>query len=500
MEKTFDLFIIGGGINGAGIARDAAGRGLKVYLCDKQDFAQGTSSSSSKLIHGGLRYLETYEFSLVKESLREREVLMKIADHLVSPMTFILPHTSQLRPFFLIRAGLYLYDFLAGRKKTLHSSKTVHLKKSPYGVPLESNFKKAVSYSDCWVDDARLVIENLISARNLGAEVKNYTECVEAKKQKDFWQLKVKDIFTQKTETIRAKALVNASGPWAQLTNNNVILDSKKEDNLRYVKGSHIITPKLYEGSQSYILQSQDNRVVFVIPYENDFTLIGTTDVEVNSPDEGFSISEDEKHYLCDVVNEYFKSKITVDDIVYHYSGVRPLFQDGTNDPSKVTRDYKIILVGQKNEAPLINIYGGKLTTYRKLSEKVLSKLENYFPSTSKTWTSQKSLQHNQRNLKIEDFKQAIYQKYSFINQEYITSIIERHGFRAEDLFHDIQQESDLGIHFGHGLYEKEVNYLLNNEWACNSDDILKRRTKFEFKLNTKQKQRLNDFLEKKAA
>ena len=383
MKKMFDIFIIGGGINGAGIARDASGRSLKVYLAEKGKVGSATSSWSSKLIHGGLRYLENYEFKLVAESLREREVITQIAPSITKPLPFVIPHTKKLRSKLLIRLGLFLYDNLGGKTKIPKSSKVIFAKQ--YQNILQSKFTEGFRYYDVQVDDKKLVEMNIDDAKKRGAHIVEDTKVINANRIDNYWEITLNN-----NEKIKSKILINAAGPWINETVNNVLKINAKKT-IRLVRGSHIITKKLYEEEVAFTLQNDDNRIVFVIPYKDEYSLIGTTEVDVNSPDNP-SISDEEKIYLINTVNNHFIRQISQEDIVDTYSGIRPLIED-FKEASKVTRDYVFDLNCEDNNIPLLNIYGGKLTTYRKLSEKVMEELSPYLPDTkTKNWTDSKPL------------------------------------------------------------------------------------------------------------
>jgi len=383
MTDMYDIFIIGGGINGAGIARDASGRGLKVYLAEKGKVGSATSSWSSKLIHGGLRYLENYEFKLVAESLREREVITQIAPNITKPLPFVIPYSKRLRSKLLIRLGLFLYDNLGGKTKIPKSSKINFNKK--YKNILHPKFVEGFQYYDVKVDDKKLVEMNIDDSKKMGAEIAEDTKVIDAKRNENYWEITLNN-----NDVIRSKILINAAGPWINETVNNVLKINTKKS-IRLVRGSHIITKKLYDEEVAFTLQNDDNRIVFVIPYKEEFSLIGTTEVDVNTPDNP-AISDDEKIYLINSINNHFVKQISQVDIVDTYSGIRPLIED-FREASKVSRDYVFDLNVQKTGSPLLNIYGGKLTTYRKLSEKVMEELIPYLPNTTnKNWTSSKKL------------------------------------------------------------------------------------------------------------
>ena len=383
---VYDLAIIGGGINGCGIARDAAGRGLSVFLCEQQDLAGGTSSASTKLIHGGLRYLEYYEFRLVREALTEREVLLRAGPHIIWPLRFILPHHQGLRPSWLIRLGLFIYDNLGGRK-LLPGTSTLNLAADEAGRPLKGDYTKGFEYSDCWVMDARLVVLNAMDARERGAEIRTRTKCTSARRRHHGWLLTLTDTVTGKEWTVEAKALINASGPWLDSTLDHIDHTETRE-HIRMVKGSHIIVKKLFDHQRAYIFQNADGRIIFAIPYQQEFTLIGTTDVDFQGDPGEVAISEEEVQYLCDAAGEYFTTGITAADVISDFSGIRPLFDDGRSDAKAATRDYVLKLDLAGTTAPLLSIYGGKITTYRKLAESVLDKLAPYLPAMGREWTA----------------------------------------------------------------------------------------------------------------
>jgi len=373
MSNTFDLLVIGGGINGAGIARDAAGRGLSVCLVEKDDLAQHTSSASTKLVHGGLRYLEHYEFRLVRESLIERERLLKIAPHIIWPLRFVLPHDQGLRPNWLLRLGLFLYDNLGGRK-LLPPTRTLDLRAAPHADILEDRLVKGFEYSDCWVEDSRLVALNCVDAKERGAEIRTRTECVGLERDATGWSAVLRT--ENGDESINAKMVVNAAGPWVDKVLGRAI-PREDHDNLRLVKGSHLIFPRLFEGDHCYIFQNKDDRIIFAIPYERDFTLVGTTDVGFEGDPSDITITEEESDYICDAANEYLRVDISPEQAVSSYAGVRPLYDDSSTSNSTVTRDYVFELDRgeSENEPPLLSIFGGKITTYRKLAEHALGKL-----------------------------------------------------------------------------------------------------------------------------
>jgi glycerol-3-phosphate dehydrogenase len=476
MGTVSDLLIVGAGINGAGIARDAAGRKLSVTLVEKDDIASATSSWSSKLIHGGLRYLEQYEFRLVRESLSEREVLLRLAPHLIRPMMFVLPHDRSMRPVWMIRVGLWMYDHIGG-KITLPGSKAVTFPHLEYSAGLKTDYHDGFVYSDCRVDDARLTLANVVDAREKGATVLTRTKLVSAKRVGPVWEATLEDR-KGATTTLQAKAIVNAGGPWVM-----DVLDSipgaraKAKGNVRLVKGSHIIVPKVHSLGHAYILQNPDKRVIFVIPYEGKFSLIGTTDVPVNSVAEAREISEPEVDYLLAAVNRYLAKPLTRADVVSSYAGVRPLFDDGQSDPSAITRDYVLTVDDESGHAPLISLFGGKITTYRCLAETVMQKLSAFFPGMGPTWTSEHSLPGGDIP-HFNGFRDEMHDKYAGLGRDLLEGMLRRHGSRAERILDGAKGIADLGRHFGGGLTEREVAYMLENEWAVTAEDILTRRTK----------------------
>lgn len=487
-----DLLIIGGGINGAGIAADAAGRGLSVILCEQGDLASSTSSASSKLIHGGLRYLELYDFKLVHEALKEREILLKTAPHLTQPLKFILPHDSHLRPAWLIRLGLFFYDHLA-RKNVLPNSTQLNLAVSLEGKPLKSVFKVGFSYFDAQTDDARLVIANAISARANGAQILTRTACVKASRQNDGWIAELHNKNTNEKIEIQTKAIVNASGPWVTDVLQRV-LSAPAAQQIKLVKGSHIMTNKLYDGDHAYILQNKDQRIVFVIPYQNQFSLIGTTDVLFSGDPSTATISIEEIHYLCNAINYYFAKTITENDIVWSYAGVRPLFGGGDHlqEPAKISREYHLELNDENGKAPLLSIFGGKITTYRKLAEHALEKLQRYFPTMTKSWTASAFLPGGDlQGQSLTQFIAMMQHKYSWLPSAILSRYAHSYGSMLEAVLDNATCLADMGEDWGAGLYEKEIHYLLKNEWAQTVDDIIWRRSKLGLFLTPEQKARV---------
>ncbi len=493
--ETKDLFIIGGGINGAAIACDAAGRGLSVVVCEKNDLASATSSASTKLIHGGLRYLELYEFQLVRNALREQSILMQKAPHLISPLEFILPHEKHLRPVWLIRLGLFLYDHLLC-KKNLPSSKRVNLKKTVYGDALKNTFKDGFSYYDCFTDDARLTLLNAIAAREKGAEILSRHEFISARPLKNQWKVTYKNTLTDETKTCFANMLVNASGPWINLVQQKI--NPEKSIPHELVKGSHIIVPALFSGDFAYILQNEDQRIVFAIPYQRDFTLIGTTDVAfVGDVDKHIKISPDEENYLCKLINRYFKTTITPRDIIASYAGVRCLQQDMTEKLSAISRDYQLQL-DTDSHPPLLTIIGGKITTHRSLAEEAVNLMGSFFTTLGPTWTKSAPLPGGdfpQHNLQI--FKKKFQRTFSWLPEEIQNRYIKNYGTRAYIILNNAKNIQDLGEDFSHGLYEKELVYLIQQEWAMTVEDILWRRTKLGLVFSEEEKNKMAEWLEK---
>ncbi|MBD8689829.1 MULTISPECIES: glycerol-3-phosphate dehydrogenase [unclassified Rhizobium] len=474
--ETLDIFVIGGGINGAGIARDAAGRGLKVALCEKDDLAQGTSSRSGKLVHGGLRYLEYYEFRLVREALIEREVLLNAAPHIIWPLRFVLPHSPQDRPAWLVRLGLFLYDHLGGRKK-LPGTRTLNLLRDPEGAPILDQYPRGFEYSDCWVDDARLVILNAVGAAEKGATILTRTSAVSARREDGIWKIITQNSVTGEERKFRARCIVNCAGPWVSDIINRVA-GSNSSRNVRLVKGSHIIVPKFWAGSNAYLVQNHDKRVIFINPYEGDKALIGTTDIAYEGRAEDVSADEGEIDYLLKAVNRYFKEKLRRQDVLHSFSGVRPLFDDGKGNPSAVTRDY-VFDLEETGGAPLLNIFGGKITTFRELAERGMHQLKNIFPTMGEDWTEKAPLPGGDMpNADFETFVDGLRETYPLMSRALVHHYGRLYGTLTCKVIGGATGMVDLGRHFGGHLYEAEVRYLIENEWAQTADDILYRRTK----------------------
>ena len=498
-SKPVDLLVIGGGINGVGIARDAAGRGLSVVLCEQNDLASATSSASTKLIHGGLRYLETYEFRLVREALIEREVLLRAAPHIIWPLTFVLPHNTGLRPAWMVRIGLFLYDHLGGRK-LLPGSYGIDLHRHAAGAPLKRTFSKAFCYSDCWVEDARLVALNAVDARARGAEILPRTRCTGARRVNGLWEAVLEPSAGGPAQRLSARALVNAAGPWVSdvLTK---VAGSNRQGRLRLVKGSHIVVPRISAGEHAYILQNDDRRIVFVIPYERDFSLIGTTDLPFTGDPGNVHITADETEYLCAAVNRYFATSVAPEHVVWTYSGVRPLYDDASENVSAVTRDYVFDLdVGgdnaNGNRAPLLSIFGGKITTYRKLAEHALNKLQPLLGNKAPAWTESAAVPGGDiPNADFAGFLSAFRAARPWLPEALAHRYARAYGTNAEHVVGAAKSLADLGENFGGGLYEAEVAYLRREEWAETAEDILWRRSKLGLHLDDAAKGRLAEWL-----
>ena len=474
MGQISDLLIVGGGINGTGIARDAAGRGLSVTLAERSDLGSATSSQSSKLIHGGLRYLEQYEFRLVREALQEREVLLRLAPHIIRPLMFVLPHDAGMRPAWMIRAGLWLYDHLGGRI-TLPGSKAVSFPHMEWSAGLNADFRSGYVYSDCRVDDARLTVVNAMSAREKGATILPRTRFAGARRVEGVWEATLESPGAS-PRTVRAKALVNAAGPWV-VDALERIEGERTPHRVRLVKGSHIVVPKVHSQGHAYILQNTDKRVVFVIPFEGRYSLIGTTDVAVEGLADTWRITPQESRYLLDAANRFLAKPLAESDIVWSYAGVRPLYDDGSDDPSKVTRDYVLKVDGRAGEAPLLTLFGGKITTYRRLAEEALAKLAPFFPGLKPHWTANEALPGGDLR-RFNAFRDEMQETYASLGRDLVEGIVRRHGSRAPKILGEARSIAHLGRHFGAGLTEREVEYLVAEEWAETAEDVLWRRTK----------------------
>ncbi|RVJ00268.1 glycerol-3-phosphate dehydrogenase [Sinorhizobium meliloti] len=492
-QTIFDVFVIGGGINGCGIARDAAGRGYSVALAEMSDFASGTSSGSTKLIHGGLRYLEHYEFRLVREALMEREVLWAMAPHVIWPMRFVLPfHKGGPRPAWLIRLGLFLYDHIGGRK-LLPATKTLDMTRDPAGAPLKGLFTKAFEYSDGWVDDARLVVLNARDAADRGARIMARTRVVSARREGGRWAIEIESTETGARETMRARMLVNAAGPWVDRVLSEAVGNNDVR-NVRLVQGSHIVVKKKFDDPRAYFFQNPDGRIMFAIPYQDEFTLIGTTDRDFTGNPADVRISDAEIDYLCRAASEYFSDPVGREDIVWTYSAVRPLFDDGASKAQEATRDY--VLRVENGDAPLLNVFGGKLTTYRRLAESALEKIGETIGEKGRKWSAVSHLPGG-------DFPAAGYDdevaklrtRYPFLTASHARRLVRLYGTRAAQLLGNAASEADLGKHFGADLYAAEVDWLIVQEWALRAEDVLWRRTKLGLKFSRAQTAELEEYM-----
>jgi len=473
--QPYDLAVIGGGVNGCGIARDAAGRGHSVFLCEMNDLASGTSSWSSKMIHGGLRYLEFYDFHLVREALIEREVLWHVAPHLIAPQRFVLPHHDGLRPAWLLRLGLLIYDHLGGRR-LLPATRTLDLRKDVAGKPLKPIYKTGFEYSDCTVDDARLVVLNAVDAVARGATIRTRTRAVKAERVDGLWRIIVEDVSTGVTSAVDARVLVNAGGPWVeQVLSQRTDVAAKAK--VRLVQGSHIVVRKLYDHDRAYTFQHADGRVVFVIPYQNDFTLIGTTDRDYNGDPTLVKATQDEIDYLCKSVSDYLATPVTPDAVVWSYSGVRPLYDDGASEARAATRDY-VFELDTPDGAPILSVFGGKITTYRTLAEHALEKLSPYL-GDGKSWTKTAPLPGG--NFSVNggaDLVKQLLRDYPFLPLRLAQRLIRAYGTCARDVLGRANILADLGRDFGYGLTEREVRYLMQHEFARTAEDVVWRRSK----------------------
>ncbi len=470
-----DLFIIGGGVNGCGIARDASGRGLKVFLAEQGDLASGTSSGSTKLIHGGLRYLEHFEFRLVREALIEREVLLNAAPHIIWPLRFILPHHQGLRPWPILRLGLFLYDHLGGRK-ILPPTRSIDFRTDPSGRPLKDEFTRGYEYSDCWVEDARLVVLNARAAEAKGADIRTRTKCVLARREGGLWDVAIVGEGGVE-EKVQARALINSAGPWVSQVLGAVV-GRNDPDKIRMVKGSHLVVDKLYDHDRCYIFQNADGRICFAIPYEQNYTLIGTTDEDHKGDPGAPQISDNETDYLLAAVSEYFRRPVTRQNVRWSYAGIRPLYDDGASKAQEATRDYVLKLDHPQGGAPLLSVFGGKITTFRKLAESALEKMQPFFPAMGKPWTASASLPGG--DFPFADVEQRIAgmtRKYSFLGPANVRRMFRAYGTDAEKIIGGARSVADMGKSFG-PLTEREVEWLKTMEWARSADDILWRRSK----------------------
>lgn len=495
-QINVDLLIIGGGVNGAGIARDAAGRGLAVMLCEQGDLAGATSSASSKLVHGGLRYLEYYQFRFVREALLEREVLLGIAPHIVWPARFILPRDKGLRPALVIEAGLFLYDWLA-RRNRLGRSRRLDLRVAKEGAPLKDHLTTGFAYSDCRVDDARLVVLNAVDARERGASIRTRTRCLSAKRAQGMWHATLLDMRAAATTIVTARALVNAAGPWAAEVASAVIgHDAGKK--LRLVKGSHIVVPRIYEGDHCYVLQNEDRRVIFVMPYEMDYSLIGTTEIPFEGDPSKARISEDEIGYLCAAVSRYFRKPLDARDVVGSFSGVRPLYDDGAKNASAATREYVLDLDAPAGSAPLLSVFGGKITTYRRLAEDAIERLTAYLkPTCAPRWTATAPLPGgDMEDGDFDRFLRALRGKYLWLEAAIVYRLARAYGTRAELILGKARGACDLGADFGAGLFQAEIDYLIGQEFALTATDIMWGRSKRGLHLSPIERARVSAYVD----
>ncbi len=488
----FDLAIIGGGINGTGIAREAAGRGVSVLLLEQNDLGSGTSSASTKLIHGGLRYLEQYDFSLVRKSLIEREVLLRVAPHIVRPMRFVLPHHDGMRPAWMLRLGLFIYDRLGGRS-ILPATRVLELSRDPVGVPLKRRLRLAFEYSDCWVDDARLVVLNAIDAAERGAVIRPRTRLVSAERKGRQWRLAL-DV-SGRDEVVTARALVNAAGPWVGLVAENV-LNSRPPPGIRLVKGSHIVVPRMFEHDRAYVFQHVDGRIIFAIPYERAFTLIGTTDETFVGDLSSVNATPREVEYLCRAVNRYVCKPISGADVVWTYAGVRPLYDEAEKRAADLRRDYVLALDAPSGQAPVLNVYGGKITTYRRLAETALRELA-FFSAADRAWTASAPLPGGDFPMGgVEPLIADARVKWPFLAENHVRRLVQAYGTRIARVLGAARTLENLGRSFGGDLTEAEVRYLMQEEWAETADDILWRRTKLGLHLSSAEKAALACFMD----
>lgn len=480
MREDYDIVVIGGGINGTAIAADAAGRGLSVLLCEANDLACGTSSASSKLIHGGLRYLEQFQFKLVREALNEREILLKKAPHNIRPLHFVMPNDAAIRSPWLIRLGLFLYDHLGARRK-LSGSNTINLKEFEGGALFKNEFSTAFGYSDCWTDDARLVVLNAICAHEKGAIIKTRTLFSTGIQENGRWKITLTNTDTNVDQIVTSKAIVNAAGPWAdEILNNSLAIT--QERHITWAKGSHIIVPQISTTQNAFILQNTDKRVIFIIPYLNQYSLIGTTDVEYHSDLRNVQIDDFEISYLLDSVNRYLKTPLHTTDIIHSYAGVRALAAIHNDKLATMTRDFTLEISDNFGRLPILSVFGGKITTHRVLAEQALTKLKKYFPSIKKSWTENFPLPGGDiLNNDFEIFAQNLYEEYSNFDQNLISRYAHQFGTRIHSLLKNTNNPIILGENYGLDLYHIEVDYLVKNEWARSAEDILWRRTKLGY-------------------
>ncbi|WP_085807095.1 glycerol-3-phosphate dehydrogenase [Roseovarius albus] len=516
-QEVVDLFVVGGGINGCGIARDAAGRGYRVALAEMNDLASATSSASTKLFHGGLRYLEYFDVHLVREALKEREVLLQNMPHISWPMRFVLPYHKDMRfesstpaakllscvmpwmkgrrPAWMIRFGLFMYDYLGGRE-ILPGTKTLDLRNSLEGVPLKEKYQHAYEYSDCWIQDSRLVVLNARDAAAHGAEIMTHTRAVSAEIQDGLWNIALRNQSTDEERHVKARMLVNAGGPWVMdVIQNTARLNSS--DNIRLVRGSHIVTRKLFDHGKCYFFQGTDGRIIFAIPYEQDFTLIGTTDSDHPDPETKPECSEKEQEYLLNFASQYFEQSLTSEDVVWTYSGVRPLYNDGASSASAVTREY-VLKLDERAGAPLLNVFGGKITTYRKLAEAALIKINEALPDRTdrSPWTEVAPLPGG--DFPVEDvvkLQAELRAEYTFLDEPWAHRLIRHYGLEAWDILGDAKTVEDLGQNFGATISERELRWSIANEWTQSAEDYLWRRTRQGLRLSHTETDTLAKFI-----
>jgi len=491
-EAAYDLVIVGGGINGCGIARDATGRGFSVLLAEKGDLAAATSSASTKLIHGGLRYLEQYEFRLVREALAEREVLWRIAPHVVAPMRFVLPHHAGLRPAWLLRLGLFLYDHLGGRR-LLPATRTIDLRRDPAGLALKPGFRRAFEYSDCRVDDARLVVLNARDAADRGADIRTRTEVTALRRDGDLWNVTLR-CGAGREETVTARMVINATGPWADRL--RAMAAGATFHDIRLVQGSHIVVRRKSADPRAFIFQNADGRIVFAIPYENDFTLIGTTDRDYAGDPDEVAITGAEVDYLCAAASEYFAEPVRAADVIWSYAGVRALHDDGAERAQEATRDYSLMIEGGDGAAPIAHVFGGKITTYRRLAEAMAARVEKELGTRGPAWTASAPLPGGAfAYTDIEAEIARLRHRYGFLPASLAGRLIRSYGLRVYRLLGDAGKLADLGARLAPDLHEAELRYLFDQEWARTADDVLWRRTKIGLRTSEADREAVGAFM-----
>jgi glycerol-3-phosphate dehydrogenase len=486
-----DLFVIGGGINGTAIARDAQGRGISTFLAEQNDLASGTSSASTKLIHGGLRYLEHYEFKLVRHALMEREILLNSAPHIIWPLRFVLPHHTGLRPRALIRIGLFLYDHLGGRK-ILPGTRSVDFRSDVTGQPLRSEFTRGYEYSDCWVEDARLVVLYARDAANRGAIIRTRTKVLSVRREDGIWSIDIDN--KGKKETVKARVIVNAAGPWVSQVLAGVV-GRNDPDKIRMVKGSHLVVDKLYDHDRCYIFQNADGRICFAIPYEYNYTLIGTTDEDHKGDPGKPEMTEKERDYMLKAVSEYFKKPVTKEMVRWSYSGIRPLYDDGASKAQEATRDYVLKLDHPQGQAPIMSVFGGKITTSRVLGETVVQQMKPFFPNATGDWTATSKLPGGIAYADVGDWIEKTKIKYSFLKPHDVLRLFRAYGSDVDTILNGARFAADLGKSFG-PITEREVEYLRTKEWAETADDILWRRSKLGLHMKPVEQAALRAYLD----